>query len=68
MVNVSIQDCRNYDARAVEIANLLGSRSTQDYRKVEAWLKGRGEYQSFKLDTLVELFAREVGLTPEAGA
>lgn len=61
-MKVNVQDCRAYSARALEIANLLDSNKSEDYLKVDEWLKANPSYAQYKIDTLVEVFDREVGL------
>lgn len=60
-----VQDVRAFDARAVQIAQQLDSNEPADYRRIEKWLNA-GAYAHYSIDTLTELFDRDVGLAGEA--
>lgn len=62
---VQIQDCRDFNPQAVCIAQDLGSSNPVDYRRIEQWLTSNSKYSGFHVDTLVELFDREVGIFVE---
>lgn len=62
-----VEDVRCYDPKAVSVAHHLGSDKPGDYKLISDWIRSSGN-QDFSVDTLVELFDREVGLPGETSA
>jgi hypothetical protein len=59
-----IVDVRSFDPKAVSVAHQLGSERSSDYVLIADWIKSSGN-AALHVDTLVELFDREVGLRCE---
>lgn len=56
-----VNDVRIYNPKAVAVANHLGSQKPSDYILIADWMVSTGQ-SDYSVDTLVELFDREVGL------
>ncbi len=64
MPTCNVLDVRGYDPKAVAVAHHLGSTKHSDYVLIADWIKSKG-YGNSHVDTLVDLFDREVGLQPD---